>query len=150
MLNRRNALIAASGLAAAGTSQLLNISAANAAQRPETADDATSPIKTLTEVAQSCLKCASECDRILESNTADAGLRRLATDCRDICTVTATLLARQTSISPAICQACQDSCERLAAANTAANSAALKCANACRNLLEAQTQDSPAVLVLTN
>lgn len=146
MLNRRHALLAASGVVAAGTSQLLGAAegssavADHAQPQPDRVQQQQTA-RTTSQAAEACIACAAECDSLLNSATVSKDTRRLAADCRDICTVTATLLSRQTRVSPAICQACQDACERMAnhakSANPSINYRAVDSAVACVKALRA-------------
>ena len=142
MLNRRHALISASGVLLAGGSSQLNAATEEtdahvSTLTPAATAPASGQTREMMNAAAACLECASVCDHLLSESTTAEITRRLAADSRDICTVTATLLSRQAPMSPAICQSCRDACRRLAAVASTARRPALRCAEACRKVLDA-------------
>ena len=152
-MNRRHALMTGSALAVGAT---VNRSAgviAGQSGRPQIAAVYSHiPSTAASNVAAMAAECAAACaicidattERLIAGDHAFAELLALCRDCSDICSVTATLLARRGPLAPAICQACADACSRLAAVcpefTDAADvrmcrTVAARCAHGCRSLI---------------
>ena len=138
MLNRRKAI-----LAATGSILLTGRNAADAIANDTLADSSAfvpnenSNPSVGSELAAACLECASACSDGFEHSNVP---KDLVVECKEICTVTATLVAYLGEASPAICQSCADACGRLAAAcrshvtspwRDACRVAAKNCAKVC-------------------
>ena len=147
MLNRRQAIVSTSGALLLGGARLSASEVqASTTRRGVSTDLIDSDAGTeMAQAAEACLNCAIACDDLLTHSSVSEDTRSLAADCRDICTVTATLLSRGDTLSPAICQSCRDACSRLAARDSVARESSHQCAEACRKVLIAGSNEVETV-----
>ena len=153
-LNRRNALVAATAFAVGSVRSIKQT--ATAEERTANFDVASAENTNVAAVADECAAACSVClDACTEQLVSGAdGIVEFMTvirDCSDICTVTATRLARKGPMAPALQQACADACSRLVTAGRSllgikeverCTAVAARCAAACRQSITAVPADS--------
>jgi len=137
----RRELLAAFGASAAG---LLATGALAAAPGDEHEGHHHHMDKTHDDCLKACSDCAKECnmmahhclDKILEGGAAvpqHARAHSLAMDCQEFCTLSATMIARQSTLMRFSCESCAEACRCCAEECEKSSDSAMKaCAAECR------------------
>ncbi|MEZ6132050.1 MAG: hypothetical protein R3C59_25590 [Planctomycetaceae bacterium] len=139
-MNRRNALITGTSVAAGIMSTGTPIALAGAAFN-RSVTGRTDLVEIVAQQASVCRQFARATDM---HGNAMSDLASASLDCADICTATSAILKRRSSLPPALLQACADACERqlsllvnlpVSQQLPHCEQSARDCANACRSAI---------------
>lgn len=144
-MNRRHLLQSIVSVTAAVALLVRRDDAANA-QSKAAKDTVYDPCAAACRACEkACIACNKHCDGMVKAGmTEHETSRRLSADCRDLCAVSAKIVARRGPLSVATCTACAEACDRcgaecgkhpdMAEMKQCAESCA-RCSKACRAMI---------------